>query len=156
MPITINIPAWYPVCNLGSSGYWISWDANDFGICWRKQYEKPKDQGSFFNWYFLTASTGTIISATAIIYTQDNAGWKLGFGLCAAANLISFIIFISGKRLYKHDKPMGSPFTSLLRVLVSAIAKRKAVISSKDEVYYHGGLGEKDETSAVMPSKSFR
>ncbi|KAJ4903070.1 Protein NRT1/ PTR FAMILY 2.3 [Raphanus sativus] len=120
------------------------------------QYEKPKDQGSFFNWYFLTASAGTIISATAIIYTQDNAGWKLGFGLCAAANLISFIIFISGKRLYKHDKPMGSPFTSLLRVLVSAIAKRKAVISSKDEVYYHGGLGEKDDTSAVMPSKSFR
>ncbi|KAL0674257.1 hypothetical protein Bca4012_002238 [Brassica carinata] len=101
------------------------------------QYETPKDQGSFFNWYFLTASTGTIISATAIIYTQDNAGWKLGFGLCAAANLISFIIFISGKWLYKHDKPAGSPFTSLIRVLVSAIVKRKAVISSKEEVYYH-------------------
>ncbi|XP_013623968.1 PREDICTED: protein NRT1/ PTR FAMILY 2.3-like [Brassica oleracea var. oleracea] len=119
------------------------------------QYETPKDQGSFFNWYFLTASTGTIISATAIIYTQDNAGWKLGFGLCAAANLISFIIFISGKWLYKHDKPAGSPFTSLIRVLVSAIVKRKAVISSKEEVYYHGGLGEKDKNSAVMPSKSF-
>ena len=80
------------------------------------QYEKPKDQGTFFNCYFLMVNTGAIISATEIVYTQDNASWKLGFGLCAAANLISFVLFISGKRLYKHNKPMGSPFTSLVRV----------------------------------------
>ncbi|CAN6815834.1 unnamed protein product [Brassica oleracea] len=80
------------------------------------QYEKPKDQGTFFNYYFLMVNTGAIISATEIVYTQDNASWKLGFGLCAAANLISFVLFISGKRLYKHNKPMGSPFTSLVRV----------------------------------------
>ncbi|XP_048606706.1 protein NRT1/ PTR FAMILY 2.3-like [Brassica napus] len=70
------------------------------------QYEKPKDQGTFFNCYFLMVNTGAIISATEIVYTQDNASWKLGFGLCAAANLISFVLFISGKRLYKHNKPM--------------------------------------------------
>lgn len=64
------------------------------------QYEKPKDQGTFFNCYFLMVNTGAIISATEIVYTQDNASWKLGFGLCAAANLISFVLFISGKRLY--------------------------------------------------------
>ncbi|KAL0713602.1 hypothetical protein Bca4012_020580 [Brassica carinata] len=102
------------------------------------------------------ASAGAIISATAIVYTQDNASWKLGFGLCAAANLISFIIFISGKRLYKLSKPMGSPFTSLVRVLVAATVKRKAMISSKEEDYYHQGIGEKDKTTVVVPSKSFR
>lgn len=120
------------------------------------QYEKPKDQGTFFNCYFLTVNTGAIISAAAIVYTQDNASWKLGFGLCAAANLISFVLFISGNRLYKHNKPMGSPFTSLVRVLVAATVKRKAVISSKEEDYYHHGLGEKDKTTVVVPSKSFR
>ncbi|KAL0719261.1 hypothetical protein Bca4012_068585 [Brassica carinata] len=51
------------------------------------QYEKPKDQGSFFNWYFLILYAGAITGATAIVYTQDNASWKLGFGLCAAANM---------------------------------------------------------------------
>ncbi|CAG7870014.1 unnamed protein product [Brassica rapa] len=120
------------------------------------QYEKPKDQGTFFNCYFLMVNTGAIISATAIVYTQDNASWKLGFGLCAAANLISFVLFISGKRLYKHNKPMGSPFTSLVRVIVAATVKRKAVISSKDEDYYHHGLGQKNKNSAVVPSQSFR
>ncbi|CAA7038209.1 unnamed protein product [Microthlaspi erraticum] len=115
------------------------------------QYEKRKDQGSFFNWYFLTLYAGAITGATAIVYTQDNASWKLGFGICAAANLVSFFVFVSGKRLYKHDKPMGSPFTSLIRVLVAATVKRKAVISSKEEDYHHEA-----KTSAAMPSKRFR
>ncbi|EFH52004.1 hypothetical protein ARALYDRAFT_905737 [Arabidopsis lyrata subsp. lyrata] len=119
------------------------------------QYDKPRHKGTFFNWYFFTVNTGAIISATSIVYTQENASWKLGFGLCAAANLISFIVFISGKRFYKHDKPMGSPFTSLIRVLVAAILKIKAVISSKEEDY-HRELEKDGKTSVGMPSKSFR
>ncbi|KAL9293937.1 Protein NRT1/ PTR FAMILY 2.3 [Arabidopsis thaliana] len=120
------------------------------------QYEKPKEQGSFFNWYFLTLYAGAITGATAIVYIQDNASWKLGFGLCAAANLISFIVFVSGKRYYKHDKPMGSPFTSLIRVVVAATRKRKAVTSCNEEDYHHYGLKKEVKTSAAMPSKSFR
>ncbi|CAH2065323.1 unnamed protein product [Thlaspi arvense] len=120
------------------------------------QYEKRKDQGSFFNWYVLTVNIGAIISATAIVYTQDNVSWKLGFGLCAAANLISAIVFISGKRFYKHEKPMGSPFTSLLCVLVASMVKRKAVISSKEEDYHNRGIGKEAKPSVSMPSKSFR
>ncbi|CAE6075244.1 unnamed protein product [Arabidopsis arenosa] len=118
------------------------------------QYEKPKEQGSFFNWYFLTLYSGAITGATAIVYTQENASWELGFGLCAIANLISFIVFVSGKRFYKHDKPMGSPFTNLIRVVVAATAKRKAVISSREENYHHG-LGRESKTSVAMPSQSF-
>ncbi|CAH8267546.1 unnamed protein product [Arabidopsis lyrata] len=120
------------------------------------QYKKPKEQGRFFNWFFLSLYTGAITGTTAIVYTQDNASWKLGFGLCAAANLISFIVFIAGKRFYKHDKPLGSPYTSLIRVLVSATMKRKAMISSKDEDYHHYGLKKEAKTSTTMPSKSFR
>ncbi|KAJ4886844.1 Protein NRT1/ PTR FAMILY 2.3 [Raphanus sativus] len=119
------------------------------------QYEKPKDRGIFFNWYFLTLFVGSLTGATAIVYTQDNVSWKLGFGLCAAANLVSFIVFVSGKRLYKNEKPMGSPFKSLISVVVAATVKRKAVTSSKEEDY-HRGLGEKDKTSPALPSKSYR
>ncbi|EOA25303.1 hypothetical protein CARUB_v10018617mg [Capsella rubella] len=119
------------------------------------QYEKPKDQGRFFNWYFLTLYAGSITGATAIVYTQENASWKLGFGLCAVANLISFIIFVSGKGFYKHDKPMGSPFTNLLRVVVAAIAKRKALVSNREEDY-HRGFEREAKMSHAMPSKSFR
>lgn len=119
------------------------------------QYEKPKDQGIFFNWYFLTLFVGALTGATAIVYIQDNVSWKLGFGLCAATNLVSFIVFICGKRLYQNEKPMGSPFKSLISVVVAATVKRKAVISSKEEDY-HRGLGEKDKTCPTLPSRRYR
>ncbi|CAA7038206.1 unnamed protein product [Microthlaspi erraticum] len=119
------------------------------------QYEKHKHKDSFFTWYFLTVNAGAIVSATAIVYTQDNASWKLGFGLCAAANLISFIVFLSGKRFYNHEKPMGSPFKTLIRVLVASLVKRKDVVSSKEEDY-HRVLGRESKNFTAIPSNSFR
>lgn len=47
---------------------------------------------------------------------------------------------------------MGSPFKSLISVVVSATVKRKAVISSKKEDYHQGVA----KTSPEMPSKSYR
>ncbi|XP_010425997.1 PREDICTED: protein NRT1/ PTR FAMILY 2.5-like [Camelina sativa] len=120
------------------------------------QYKKPKEQGSFFNYFFVALYTGAITGTAAIVYTQDNVSWKLGFGLCAVANLISFIVFIAGKRFYKNDKSLGSPYTSLIRVLVAATLKRKAVITSKEEDYHHSGLEKETKTSASIPSDSFR
>ncbi|CAH8267541.1 unnamed protein product [Arabidopsis lyrata] len=112
------------------------------------QYEKTKDQGSFFNWFFFTTYLAGAISATAIVYTEDNISWTLGFGLSVAANLFSFLVFISGKRFYKHDKPLGSPFTSLLCVIFAAVRKRKAVVSTNEKDYHN--------ESITMPTKSFR
>uniref|UniRef100_A0A1J3HKK7 Protein NRT1/ PTR FAMILY 2.5 n=1 Tax=Noccaea caerulescens TaxID=107243 RepID=A0A1J3HKK7_NOCCA len=119
------------------------------------QHEKPKDQASFFNWFFFAGYIGVITAATAIVYTQDNASWKLGFGLCAAANLIVFIVFISGKRFYKPENILGSPYTSIARVVVAATMKRKSVVSSREEDYHHG-LGKEAKNSVLMPSESFR
>ncbi|CAD5324947.1 unnamed protein product [Arabidopsis thaliana] len=112
------------------------------------QYEKAKDQGSFFNWFFFTWYLAASISATAIVYAEENISWSFGFGLCVAANLFGLIVFILGKRFYKHDKPLGSPFTSLLRVIFVAIRKRKAVVSTNEKDYH--------SESKKAPTKSFR
>ncbi|VVB04696.1 unnamed protein product [Arabis nemorensis] len=112
------------------------------------QFEKTKDQGSFFNWFFFTSYLAGAISATAVVYTEDNISWTFGFALCVAANLLSFLVFISGRRFYKHDKPLGSPFTSLLCVIFAAVLKRKAVVSTNEKDYHN--------ESIAMPTKSFR
>ncbi|KAG2305089.1 hypothetical protein Bca52824_033740 [Brassica carinata] len=101
------------------------------------QFDKTKDQGSFFNGFFFTTYLAGAISATAIVYSEDNISWTLGFGLCAAANLFSFLVFIFGKRLYKHDKPLGNPFTSILGVILAAVLKRKAEVSASEKDYYN-------------------
>uniref|UniRef100_A0A1J3HZ06 Protein NRT1/ PTR FAMILY 2.7 n=2 Tax=Noccaea caerulescens TaxID=107243 RepID=A0A1J3HZ06_NOCCA len=113
------------------------------------QFEKTKDQGRFFNWYFFTWYLAAATSTTGVIYAQENISWTFGFGLCLAANLLGVIVFISGRRFYKHDKPLGSPFTSLVRVISAAVLKRKAVISNNDKDYHH-------ESSTATPTKSFR
>ncbi|KAG7949993.1 hypothetical protein I3843_13G091000 [Carya illinoinensis] len=75
------------------------------------QFDKPKDQGIFFNWYFFSLYTASAASYTAIVYIEDNLSWRLGFGLSAITNLIA------------------------------TIRKRKVQLSSKTEDYYYGQDG---------------
>ncbi|XWS53232.1 hypothetical protein CRYUN_Cryun11dG0140200 [Craigia yunnanensis] len=119
------------------------------------QLDNPKDKETFFNWFFFTIFASSIISSTAIVYVEDSISWALGYGICFAANFIALAIFLAGHRFYRRDKPRGSPFTSLLRVVVAAIRKRKVVLSSRIEDYYH----EHDGTNKFIPAtpkRSFR
>jgi peptide/histidine transporter 3/4 len=116
-----------------------------------EQFDKPKEQGAFFSWYYLTLYIANIISYTAIIYVQDNVGWGLGFGICAVANAVGLVVLALGKRFYRQVKPKGSPFMSIARVMVASIRKRKVSRASGSLDYY---FGEKMEDGS--PTKSFR
>lgn len=119
------------------------------------QFHKPKDQGIFFNWYYLALYVATCISMTAIIYIQDNLSWGLSFGICLVVNAIALILFSSGKRFYRRIKPDGSPFVSIFRVAFAAIQKRNVPNTFGNQDYnYRSG-----ETKNILqdgPSKSFR
>ncbi|KAF8105879.1 hypothetical protein N665_0152s0016 [Sinapis alba] len=146
-PSTIQLGVLFTAITLASIG--IGGTRFTLATAGANQFDKTKDQGSFFNWFFFTTYLAGAISATVIVYSEDNISWTLGFGLCAAANLFSFLVFIFGKRLYKHDKPLGSPFTSLLQVIFAAVLKRKADVSSNEKDYYYN-------ESITMPTKSLR
>ncbi|KAK9940256.1 hypothetical protein M0R45_016925 [Rubus argutus] len=120
------------------------------------QFDEPKSQASFFNWYFFSIYTASVVSFTVIVYVEDNVGWKWGFGIGVIANLIGLAIFVSGTRFYCFDKPKGSPFVGLARVVVATTLKRNLKISSESKDYcYHGDQGMTDIAIAT-PSKSFR
>ncbi|ONI24028.1 hypothetical protein PRUPE_2G219800 [Prunus persica] len=118
------------------------------------QFKNPKDQGVFFNWYFMALYVANLISSTAIIYVEDNVGWGLGFGICFIANAIGILVFLLGKRFYRQVKPMGSPFMSIARVLVASIWKMKISLAiSRDSDYFYADEVFADNT---VPTKSFR
>ncbi|KAJ4725953.1 protein NRT1/ PTR FAMILY 2.7-like [Melia azedarach] len=106
------------------------------------QFDKPEDQGIFFNWFFIAFYSASVISTTAFVYVEDSVSWTLGFCLCIAANFAAFAIFLLGKRFYRHEKPQGSPFLALARVIVATVRKWKVVLSSREEDYYqeHNGM----------------
>ncbi|KAM4104663.1 hypothetical protein ACJW30_06G175700 [Castanea mollissima] len=91
-----------------------------------EQFEKANDQGIFFNYF------------SVIVYIQDNVGWGLGFGICAIANAIAVVLFVMGKRFYRQVKPKGSPFTSIARVIIAAIRKRKLLGTFGNQDNYLG------------------
>ncbi|GMI94615.1 hypothetical protein like AT3G45660 [Hibiscus trionum] len=114
------------------------------------QFEKPQQQGVFFNWYFITQYAAYVVGATALVYIQDNLSWGLGFGICVAANFLGLVSFLSGNRFYLHDKPRGSPFMDIGRVIVAAFRKRNFPLSSMPDDYYN------PITQAAPPKKAFR
>ncbi|KAL5711228.1 hypothetical protein ACHQM5_021707 [Ranunculus cassubicifolius] len=119
------------------------------------QFNKAKDQGKFFNWYFFTLYFATLIGLTGIVYVQDNVSWGLGFGLCLVVNGIGLAIFMSGMGYYRYIKPKGSPFTALARVLVATILKKKVPVTSESKDYYYGHIGETN-SEILVPTRSFR
>lgn len=120
------------------------------------QFDKPKQQGVFFNWYFFTLYVATLISMVGIVYVEDNVGWGLGYGLCVAANLIGLVVFVLGKRYYLLLKPQGSPFTELARVAVAAFRKRKVLFSLNTEDYWQGPHDGETKFVRSTPTNSFR
>ncbi|EEF30127.1 transporter, putative [Ricinus communis] len=136
-----------------------------YGICrlWRSRYptmgtnqfNKPEHQNTFFNWFFFTLYSSSVIGATAIVFIED-VSWALGFGLCLAANFICLVISLHGNRLYRHDKPEGSPFTGLARVVVATINKRKVLLSTRREEYYYEKDAKGKGVAASVLTKSFK
>ncbi|KAL7085073.1 hypothetical protein ACP275_14G260300 [Erythranthe tilingii] len=124
------------------------------------QFTKLDHQSTYFNWYFFALYFSSFISATGIVYVQDNLSWAWGFGICIAGNVAGLALFLAGKRYYYcQDKIEGSPFTSLLRVVVASFRKRKLNISSDQgsEFYYNGDDGVKGGIpAAAPPTNSFR
>ncbi|MCD7455213.1 hypothetical protein HAX54_027425 [Datura stramonium] len=118
--------------------------------------DKPKDQGIFFNWFFFFWYSASVIATTAIVYVEDNVSWKAGFFICVAANFVALVIFLMGSRFYTKLKPQGSPFTSLARVVVASIRKRKVPLPSTGDDFYHGHSYVVPKALAVVPSKTFR
>ncbi|XP_058110172.1 protein NRT1/ PTR FAMILY 2.7-like [Magnolia sinica] len=102
------------------------------------QFNKPKDRNSFFNWFYFTLYVSFIAATTGIVYIQDNVGWGLGFGLCAASNAIGLAVFVVGRRYYHLNVPEGSPFMGLARVAIAAVRKRMEATSMDGKDYYHG------------------
>ncbi|KAL1558599.1 protein NRT1/ PTR FAMILY 2.7-like [Salvia divinorum] len=116
------------------------------------QFDSPKHQGIFFNWYIFTMYTATVVSSTAIVYVEDNFSWTWGFTISAVANVLGLALLLSGRRSYRLLKPQGSPFTSLARVAVAAVTKRKMTLSEKNEDYYQ----DSTKTAPRQPSHFFR
>lgn len=76
---------------------------------------------AFFNWFFFAINIGALLGITVLVYIQDNKGWTWGFGIPTVTMICSIAILAAGVPYYRYQKPMGSPFTRFIQVVVASV-----------------------------------
>jgi peptide/histidine transporter 3/4 len=110
---------------------------------------EEKKKSSFFNWFYLSINIGALIAASVLVWIQTNVGWGWGFGIPAVAMAIAVVSFFSGTRLYRNQRPGGSPLTRICQVLVASLRKFRAQVPIDKSLLYE----TVDEESAVKGSR---
>ncbi|KAI9201638.1 hypothetical protein LWI28_026541 [Acer negundo] len=90
--------------------------------------QESKAKSSFFNWWYLSFSSGITLSIVLVVYIQDNLNWALGFGVPCAIMVASLVVFLLGTRTYRYTLGTNeqNPFARIGRVFVAALRNRKA------------------------------
>ncbi|RDY04915.1 Protein NRT1/ PTR FAMILY 8.1 [Mucuna pruriens] len=97
---------------------------------------EKEHKSSFFNWFYLSINIGALVAASLLVWVQTSVSWGLGFGIPAVAMAIAVVSFFSGTKLYRNQKPGGSPLTRMCQVIVASIRKRNVEVpDDKSDLY---------------------
>ncbi|KAL3649158.1 hypothetical protein CASFOL_005561 [Castilleja foliolosa] len=110
---------------------------------------EKKHKSSFFNWFYFSINIGALIAASVLVWVQTNVGWGWGFGIPAVAMAIAVVFFFSGTRLYRNQKPGGSPVTRICQVLVASFRKYRVEVPADKSLLYETEYAE----SAIKGSR---
>ncbi|XP_058782887.1 protein NRT1/ PTR FAMILY 8.1-like [Vicia villosa] len=92
---------------------------------------------SFFNWFYFAINIGALVGTTVLVYVQEKLGWSWGFGIPTITTILSIFVLAIGINYYRFQKPMGSPFTRFLQVIVASIKNhRRGVVVEKETHLY--------------------
>ncbi|CAA0830967.1 Protein NRT1/ PTR FAMILY 4.6 [Striga hermonthica] len=80
-----------------------------------------KQRSTFFNYFVFSLSVGALIAVTLVVWIEDNKGWEWGFGISTLAILLSIPVFLAGSAFYRNKLPLGSPLTTICKVLLASL-----------------------------------
>ncbi|KAG8376998.1 hypothetical protein BUALT_Bualt09G0122500 [Buddleja alternifolia] len=110
---------------------------------------EKKNKSSFFNWFYFSINIGALVASTVLVWIQTNVGWGWGFGIPAVAMAVAVVSFFSGTRLYRNQRPGGSPLTRICQVVVASFRKVGVDVPKDKSDLYETAEGE----SAVKGSR---
>ncbi|KAK6133693.1 hypothetical protein DH2020_032603 [Rehmannia glutinosa] len=80
-----------------------------------------KQRSTFFNYFVFSLSCGALIAVTLVVWIEDNKGWEWGFGVSTLTILLSIPVFLGGSMFYRNKVPLGSPLTTICKVLIASM-----------------------------------
>ncbi|XP_030530710.1 protein NRT1/ PTR FAMILY 1.2 [Rhodamnia argentea] len=96
----------------------------------------------FFSWYYVSVMAAVMVAMTCVVYIQDVAGWKVGFGVPVMLMFVSTFSFFLASPFYHRVKVESSLLTRFFQVGVAAFKNRSIKLSSlRPNQSYHVGKG---------------
>ncbi|KAE8726457.1 Protein NRT1/ PTR FAMILY 8.1 [Hibiscus syriacus] len=111
---------------------------------------EKKKKSSFFNWFYFSINIGALVASSVLVWIQTNVGWAWGFGIPAVAMAIAVASFFSGTRLYRNQRPGGSPLARICQVIVASFRKVRVEVPDDKSFLYE----TTDEESTVRGSRN--
>lgn len=119
-------------------------------------------KGAFFNWYFFSINIGSLLSATLLVWIQDNVGWTIGYAIPTVLIGFGLAVFIAGSKVYRY-KPVGaggSPLTRVTQVVVAAVRNCRLELPDDASALYENGRAGRhtsqfkffDKAAILLPS----
>lgn len=93
-------------------------------------------KNSFFNWFYFSINVGALVASSLIVWIQQDIGWGWGFGVPAVAMALAVVSFFSGTRLYRYQKPGGSPLTRICQVVVASFRKYRLALPAEKSLLH--------------------
>ncbi|KAL5780577.1 hypothetical protein ACOSQ2_011314 [Xanthoceras sorbifolium] len=95
-----------------------SFGADQFDEADAKEVQK---KSAFFNWFFFAINLGAFLAITVLVYVQLKKGFGWAFAIPLGVMVFSIIVLVVGVPFYRYQKPMGSPLTRFLQVIVASV-----------------------------------
>ncbi|KDO53231.1 hypothetical protein CISIN_1g008792mg [Citrus sinensis] len=137
---------------LGTGG--IKPCVSSFGADQFDDYDEAekKKKSSFFNWFYFSINIGALVAASCLVWIQTNVGWGWGFGIPAVAMAIAVVSFFAGSRLYRYQKPGGSPLTRICQSLLYETADAEFAVIGSHKLDHTKQLSFLDKAAVETPS----
>ncbi|CAL4932626.1 unnamed protein product [Urochloa decumbens] len=112
-------------------------------------------KGSFFNWYYWSINIGSLLSATVLVWVQDNIGWGVGLAIPTVFMVSGLSVFIAGRKVYRYQKVGGSPLARVSQVVVAAVRNYDLVLP-EDYSALHEVPSPTDGNYKIQHTSQFR
>ncbi|XP_019197061.1 PREDICTED: protein NRT1/ PTR FAMILY 1.2-like [Ipomoea nil] len=94
-----------------------------------------------------------VVALTCLVYIQENAGWKIGYGILVVFMLFAALSFFLGSPFYVKQNAKRSLIPGLLKVIVASCTNRHLKFSSGNtQIGYH----HNSSTTMDHPSERLR
>ncbi|KAG8650551.1 protein NRT1/ PTR FAMILY 1.2 [Manihot esculenta] len=127
-----------------------------FGVDQLDKRSNSKNKGvleSYFGCYNACTVIAVLMSMTAVVYIQEQHGWKVGFGVPVILMFLSIFLFFVASPLYFKLKERTNLLAGFAQVLIAAYKNRKVPFPPRDSdnKYYH-----KKNSEFIVPTENLR